>query len=641
MQKFNFKSKGVIMALSIATAATVSSLAVNCGGSKTRGATEFAPDEIIVRLERTATATPVTPQDFIRLNQIGYYPNAPKVAVVVGGYEDALGVAEKTTFSVVRINDDGEREETVLRGELSDEIEWPLSGEHGRRADFTALNAEGKYVIVLGDDIGGNFVSHPFEIRENIFAQVANASLHTFYFQRCSHALYRDFAGIWERDAGHPDTAVIYHASSGRDAETDGTLRSPGGWYDAGDFGKYIVNSGITVGTLLAFYEMFPNYFGDGSLNIPEANNGVPDILDEARINIDWMRTMQDEDGGVYNKLTTLTFPGYIMPHEDEGERFAIGKSTTAALNFAAVMAMVGRVYAPFDSAFASESLEAAIRAWEWARANPNERFTNPEDVKTGEYGDAVFYDEFTWAAAELFISTRDEQFAEALAAMDLAYKMEPTWQNVHALAPLSLATIENDLDSQTLADVRASIIATADRWIDEIDANLYRIPQTNFIWGSNSNFANMGIGLIYAYKLTDDEKYLHAAMETADYLLGKNAVGISFMTAFGTRFAANPHHRQVVAATGIEHMSLTDQLKRQTICDGGIADEIVIPGFLVGGPNAGHQDTAHGVTYAYALPAKSYEDDYKSYASNEVAINWNAPSTFLLAAIDAILRDK
>ncbi|MDR3011595.1 MAG: glycoside hydrolase family 9 protein [Chitinispirillales bacterium] len=575
-----------------------------------------------------ATSTPmnVALMDNIRLNQIGYYPKSHKIAVII--HKD--GEAVPTGFEIVSLSGD----RAAFTGELSEMMEWAESGEKGWQADFSALNVPGSYKIVLTGDGGQIGKSYPFIISNDVYKNVANASMRTYYFQRCSHELTAEFAGAqWARAAGHPDTAVSFHASSGR---TEGTLMSPGGWYDAGDFGKYVVNSGITVGTLLAFYENFPDYFPDKSLNIPESGNNRPDILDEVKINLDWMKTMQDDDGGVFFKLTTLEFPGYIMPEDDYWERFAIGKSTTSALNFAATMAMAGRIFMPFDSAYAKDCIDRAGRAWDWAVKNPDIPFTNPPDVKTGEYRDVKFDDEFIWAAAELFITTGDTRYADFLSDKDITYKHEPSWQNVHALAPLSLSTIENGLGAEQLAAVRNSIIATADRWVGEMSKHLYRIPNTNFIWGSNSNFANMGIGIIYAYKLTNDKKYLLAAAEIADYLLGKNAIGISFMTAFGSRYAANPHHRHIVAAKELYGQSPEEQRKRQTAENGA---DVVIPGFLVGGPNVGHQDSVHGVTYTYTLPAKSFEDVYKSYASNEVAINWNAPATFLFGAVDALMR--
>jgi endoglucanase len=563
----------------------------------------------------------------IRLNQLGYHPDSRKIAVII---DDTLGSAA-AEFLIVTVPGN----QTALRGRLQGPREWAESGERGFIADFSALRTPGRYKLVLLGHVRHRAESYSFEISDRVFRDVANASMRTYYFQRCSFALTRQYAGRWARPAGHPDTEVTLHPSTGR-WEGEGPISSPGGWYDAGDFGKYIVNSGITVGTLLAFYELFPGYFPDRSLNIPESGNGRPDILDEVKVNLDWMKTMQDLDGGVFFKLTTLEFPGYIMPAADKWQRFAIGKSTTSALNFAATMAQAGRVYMPFDSAYAKDCIERAGRAWEWAVRNPNVAFKNPPDVKTGEYGDSKFDDEFIWAAAELFITTKDRKYADFLRDKELGYSGVPSWQNVHSLATQSLATIQNGLNAQTLAAVRKSIVDVADKWLGEMDNHLYRIPNGDFIWGSNSIFANMGIGMIYAYKITSDRKYLLGAAEIADYLLGKNATGISFMTAFGTRYAANPHHRQIVAQGSLYGKSVEDQARRQLTPNGA---DIVIPGFLVGGPNKGQQDKIHDVVYTSTLPAKSFEDVYKSYASNEVAINWNAPSTFLFGALDALLR--
>ncbi|MDG5816348.1 glycoside hydrolase family 9 protein [Chitinispirillales bacterium ANBcel5] len=547
-------------------------------------------------ISMTMPAIALSSADNFRLNQLGYHSLDRKVAIVID--------TEASNFEIIRKAD----EEVVFEGKLSETRDWAQSGESGRQADFSELREEGVFQV----KVENRGLSHPFSITDNVLEEVANASMRSYYFQRCSYELTEEFAGKWARPAGHPDTAVSFHPSSGRE---EGTLYSPGGWYDAGDFGKYIVNSGISTGTLLAFYENFPDYFPDGSLNIPESGNGRPDILDEIQFNVDWMKTMQDEDGGVFFKLTTLNFPGYIMPHEDNNERFAIGKSTTSALNFAAVMAMAGRVYEPFDEEYAKDCIERAKRAWAWAQENPSIPFNNPPDVRTGEYRDQNFSDEFIWAASELFITTGEDEFKEFLLTQDLSYSSAPSWQNVHSLAALSLSTIENDLPEELQERIKASVVSAADNWIGDISRSLYRIPNANFIWGSNSIFANMGIAMIYAYKITGESHYILSASEVADYLLGKNATTFSFMTGFGSKATANPHHRHSVAA-----------------------EVGSVPGFLAGGPNAGRQDSSYS-PYTYRVPAKSYEDAYKSYASNEVAINWNAPSTFLFGAIDAIMN--
>src|SRR5690606_4601775 len=140
----------------------------------------------------------------------------------------------------------------------------------------------------------------------------------------------------------HPDTEVEVHASAASADRPAGTVISaPRGWYDAGDYNKYIVNSGISTWTLLAALEHFPTFWRQRDVNIPESGDAVPDLLDEARWNLLWMLDMQDPaDGGVYHKLTTLRFGGMEMPERDTARRYVVQKTTAATLDFAAVMAM-------------------------------------------------------------------------------------------------------------------------------------------------------------------------------------------------------------------------------------------------------------------------------------------------------------
>jgi endoglucanase len=133
-------------------------------------------------------------------------------------------------------------------------------------------------------------------------------------------------------------------ASPQRSAGT--TINSTGGWYDAGDYNKYIVNCGITMNTLLSAYEDFPKYFDTLNTHIPESGNKLPDILDEILYNLRWMLTMQDPyDGGVYNKCTNAAFDGMVMPGVTKLPRYVVQKGTTATLDFAAVMAQAARVF--------------------------------------------------------------------------------------------------------------------------------------------------------------------------------------------------------------------------------------------------------------------------------------------------------
>lgn len=561
-----------------------------------------------------ATPSIASDEHPIKVNQLGFYPDAEKIAVVPDG---ASG-----TFEVY----DTENEQVAYTGELDGSSLWWHSSENVAIADFSGLSEPGTYRV----EHEGSGVSHEFQIDSQVLRDVSRASIRAYYFNRASIELEEEYAGQWARPMGHPDDEVMVHPSAATDQRPEGyTFSSAKGWYDAGDFNKYIVNSGISTYTLMAAYEHFPEYYEDLSLNIPESDSDQPDLLDEIRWNLDWMITMQDpDDGGVYHKLTAPNFEGVIMPHQADSDRFVVQKSTAAALNFAAVMAAASRVYDEYDSDFAAEALEAAEYAWEWAEENPevyyNQDAMNEEyhpNINTGEYGDTNLDDEFDWAAAELYISTGNDDYWNAR-DFESAGNGIPVWQNVRPLAWVSLAHHKDDLtDAADEELIRERIISQGDDLVNEYESSAYRVSMgmqgnNDFVWGSNGTAANHSVMLLQAYRLTEDATYLDAAQSNLDYLFGRNATGYSFVTGYGGMTPMDPHHRQSAADDNPDP----------------------VPGFLVGGPQASQQD---GCDYPSDRPAKSYLDEWCSYSTNEVTINWNAPLVYITGAIDHFKGDE
>jgi endoglucanase len=216
-----------------------------------------------------------------------------------------------------------------------------------RLADFSRLRASGAYRI----KVTGLADSAPFTIGLEVYRELDAAALRSYYFQRSGIALLPEYAGAWARPAGHPDTEVLVHPSAATSKRPAGTvISSPMGWYDAGDYNKYVVNSGITTYTLLAACEHFPSWFDKLQVKLPESGNGLPDVLAEALWNVEWMASTQaPDDGGVYHKLTNKVFDPMVMPSQATTPRYVVQKTTAAALGFAAVMATASRVLAPFD----------------------------------------------------------------------------------------------------------------------------------------------------------------------------------------------------------------------------------------------------------------------------------------------------
>jgi endoglucanase len=549
-----------------------------------------------------AGAPPASPTTDIKVDQVGYRPAGPKLAMVVSA-------AAGGTF-VVRTTDG----KAAFSGRLSAPVTDANSGDAVRTADFTALRKPGRYHL----DVAGVGVSWPFVIGDDGFGRAFYLAMRSFYGQRCGTAvdLGPEFPGF-RHDICH--TAGAYHATSGRSGpKTAGNK----GWHDAGDYGRYVVNSGITTGTLLWAYEMYGDRLMSTSLEIPESGDRVPDMLDEIRWNLEWMLSMQDADGGVFHKQTSERFSGFVMPERDDLVSYVIGtgkepfKSTAATADFAAVMAATARIYTSIDAAFAGQALEAARKAFAWAEAHPAVLFGNAPGIGTGAYGDRDCSDEILWAAAELWRTTREDAFqkyfVDHYAALLPTVRPigPPSWAGV---GPMALWTyVLGGASDDASKAIRQASIAAADEIVTRSAADGYRISlaRTDYIWGSNAVAANYGLQLLVADAIQPNPRYREAAADNLHYLLGRNTFSLSYVTQLGTNPFLHPHHRP----------------------SGGDANQKPWPGLLAGGPNARKQDPAMK-NLPDLPPARMYLDDQESYATNEIAINWNAPLVFLLAS--------
>ena len=572
----------------------------------------------LLSLSAAVFLTGCKPAAMIRLNQVGYAPGQEKTATIV---MNASSTVHQTPYTVFILN---ENRDTVWTGNPSPITQNPISGKPCRIVDFSALTTPGAYQIVLRNR--NTPIVQSFVITDRPYRELTRQALRAYYHQRASMATVEPYAEGYARPAGHPDDRVLVHASAATAERPEGTVIScPGGWYDAGDYNKYIVNSGFTMGVWLMAYEMNKSYFDTLSLNIPESVHRTPDMLEEAMYNLRWMMTMQDLDGGVYHKLTEPDFEGFIAPHKCRKPRYVVLKTTAAALDFAATMALAARVYAPYEKSFPGfpgEAADAAIRAYQWAEKNPriyydqpaiNEKFAPA--INTGAYDDTDVRDEFLWAATELYLLTGDEKYKSQIThyKSPTAGYQPAVWGNVWELAYLEQAMRDGNCDA--LLDYLKPLLDEADR------LSVFRSPygnrESDFFWGCNSEGCCWrGIECLYAYRLTGDDRFLRNAARCLDYVLGQNATGYCYVTGFGTRPTSHPHHR-----LSYSHPKGT------------------IPGFLAGGPNPAQQDAVtDGVRYPKNVPAdESYLDKQPSYASNEVTINWNVTLFALTAGLDAL----
>jgi endoglucanase len=535
----------------------------------------------------------------VHVNQVGYYPAAPKYCIVPD--------SEATSFEILDASG-----AVAFAGPLEPRGRWALSNEAVRQGDFSSLERPGSYVAY----VEGYGRTAPFEIKEGAYAELFRGIMKSYYYQRCSMPLEAAYAGAWARAAGHPqDAAASYDpATTGHGA--DERIDVSGGWYDAGDYGKYVVNGGISLITLMALAELHPGLVGPGlSLGIPPSG-AAGDYLAELRYELDWFLKMQDGDGGVFFKVAGRDWPGMVLPEADRQERYVIGKSASSTLTFAAALAQASRVYRPSDPSFADACLAAARRAWAWAEANPKAAHPSGGLASSGSgpYGDGSLGPCFLEAAAELYIATGEAAFGDyAKAHLGSSFPGVPWWQDLSGCAWYALATLPSGLDPAAREAIKGSILAAADLSLAVVATGCpYRVPMNaSYLWGSNGAMANYGVLFAYAYRLSGDAKYLRAAAETADYLLGKNAVDYSFVTGFGSRRAMHPHHRPS------EGDAILDP----------------VPGLVPGGANQNREDRQ---AYPAAAPAKCFVDSNPSYSSNEPALNQEAPAAFLFGFLEA-----
>ncbi|WP_274363602.1 glycoside hydrolase family 9 protein [Paenibacillus thermotolerans] len=531
----------------------------------------------------------------VHINQIGYRAKDRK-RFIVNGAEGPFEVIDASTGQAVYAG--------LTRSKPFD----PISGDTPAEGDFGDLRKEGVYYIrtAAGD------TSHPFEISERPYRSLNHALLKSFYFQRCGTELEERYAGPWGHKACHLAEGLVHGAGNER-------LPSCGGWHDAGDYGKYTVPAAKAIADLLLAFECFPGVFED-EIRIPESGNGIPDILNEVKYELEWLFKMQrDSDGAVFHKVTTRRFPGLdVMPEDDTAELVFSPVSATAAGTFAAATAMASRMYKPFDAAFAERCLAAAERAWKRLETEPSAAgFKNPPEISTGEYGDRMTEDERYWAAAELYRATGGDAYrrsAAELAASGGFPLYELGWANVGGYGTLALLLAADESDEQA-ERLKAGWLEQADAIAAQGQSDGYGVAlaESDYIWGSNMIVMNRAMQLIFAHRFAGDGKYADAALNQWHYLLGVNALDVCYVTGFGGSPVRRPHHRPSVG-DGVEEP---------------------VPGMVAGGPNKNLQDEQAKAQLQGQPPARCFLDHIDSYSTNEMAIYWNSPAVFVGAFFD------
>ena len=575
----------------------------------------------------------------ILTNQVCYFPKRAKRATLLSSSDKAVGFKVKDSSG-----------KTVYEGKSKPFGLDKDSGDDVHVLDFTELNKEGTFRIETDDGAE----SRDFVIcGSQPYSYLLYDALNYFYQNRSGIEIESDYISSGDtsalaRAAGHPKDMAEIEQTWGYSGSS-GSIDVTGGWYDAGDHGKYVVNGGFSLWLMQNQYETalkygFENAYADGTMLIPENTNGIPDLLDEARWEMEWMLKMivssGEYQGMAYHKAHDEKWTALgIAPADDDMKRIVKPPTTAATLNLAACAAQASRLWKNIDRDFADECLEAAENAFKAAKKHPKMYAPLDESVGGGAYGDDNVEDEFCWAALELFITTGNEDYYDEITENKFFLDVPSTlgggesvdtvgsfdWGNTGALGTLSAALNPEKFDKGDVEIIHEAIIAAADRFMSLEESQGYGLPYAQstlsyndsdkgYIWGSNSFVTDNSIVMAYAYLITEEDQYLDGVIGGMDYILGRNAMDYSYVTGYGTHAIEYPHHRYWAN-------QIDDSFPKAP------------SGVMCGGPNSGMQDPwvqGSGWKKGEIAPQKCYLDNIEAWSVNECTINWNGSLAWL-----------
>ena len=532
------------------------------------------------------------PLSVFRINQAGYTPGLPVTVARITGEPVSLTDAEGTVLR-------------VFEGRTA-----PADAASGERAALLDLGLlpEGVYTLRAAGE------QRRFTVSRESWQPVTNALIKGLYYQRCGCELRREHAGVYAHPACHTAPAADWE-------DRNDLKRVPGGWHDAGDYGKYTGPGAVAAAHLLYAWKLFPAGCS-GDLNIPETGSGVPDILSEARYELEWLLRMQRPDGAFHHKLTKDHFAPFIMPQDDTDPEFRMPVSQCATAAACACLALASRVYCSFDPAFADRALRAALSAWTWLEAHPEYvSFRNPEGVNTGGYGDRTDADERFWASCELLAATGESRFRSAAEKRfaDGLLLTEFGWANVGGMGVMCcLFDIKEKAGDILYADLREAFLKQSEYALTLSGQSGYgtALAPDRYTWGSILPIMNHAVAMILHAELAGQADMRAAALLQWHYALGMNALDTCFVTGFGERSVLHPHHRPS-GADGID---------------------APVPGLISGGPNKAFPYPATREKLGPDVPpAKYFLDETPSADTNEIAIYWNSPAILVGAYFSAL----
>lgn len=543
----------------------------------------------------TVNAGPTVTDNHIKVDQFGYKSRQKKIAIIsnpVIGYNNGSPFIPSTLYQVRRWSDD-----SIVY--INSPVAWnsgtlhQQSGDLVWRFDFSSIITPGDYYIY---DAGNSVGSYRFTISDSVYNNVLDAALHAYYYQRCGTAKSTAYAGTgWTDVACHTGTHQDLDARLITDTSAATSRDLHGGWHDAGDYNKYVNFTYGTIIDLMLAYEEDTLAWTDDT-NIPESGNGVPDLLDEAKYELDWLLRMQEPDGSVLSVVGAQNFAGGSPPSADAAQRFYGPATASATFSAAAMFALAAIEYKKIPALIAySDTLKtAAIQAWVWALVHPSATFYNSGLLAAGEQEVASDELEFRQIAAASFLydltgnGAYNDYFSSHYTDTHLmqwgyAYTFEHTIQDAllyYTKAPGATASI-----STAIKDAFSNSVATStdnyQGFVDDSDAYLAYLIDNNYTWGSNqfkcsqaSMYQTMNV---YHLDIPDSSGFKTCAQGYIHYMHGVNPNSFTYLSNMSALGAENSV-TQFYHSWFHDGSALWDQV--------GVSTYGPPPGFIPGGPN-------------------------------------------------------
>lgn len=494
----------------------------------------------------------------VKANQLGYLPNSPKLGKLGNFLGDLWAMPVDTldppAFQVIDAQDQvvWNKKGTFLKADADFSGEWVID------LDFSGLTKPGTYHLY----VPGYGRSESFQISDQVYKDAYYHTARALFYQR-SGRLEQPYAGDWAREGLPAATAEIHssHLSSPLYSPTD---LAPGtkvpmtrGWLDAGDYGRYVPTAASALFILFTAYELYPQRFPDNHLHIPESGNGIPDLLDEARYETDWLKQMQAPDGGVYFRVTPATWSAGL-PEDEKNTLYISEKTTQATALFAAAMAMAYRNFKSYDPAYADTCLQAAKKAWLFVDAHQDASApVNVPGISAGPYPDPEDRDNRAWAAAELYKSTGEALYHNAFmtwySKIPHEFHATMSWQQHTWKAAWAYATTKFPVQTAYVDEfktkIETEVVVNYQTRTMQIHAyhGAYHPFKEYIGYGTFAMAQSYAFDCIMFSHLLGKPELLDLAKIQLDIPLGNNPLSMSFITGLGARSPQFPLHWSTV----------------------------------------------------------------------------------------------